>query len=74
MSEVNIIRQEMLRRQFIAGCIGKRGYPSPGAALRAKDIAMRKGKNINRKRMAGTEPYPCKFCGDWHLGHSDPNL
>jgi hypothetical protein len=61
--------QETLRRHFVKGCLGKRGYKSEGVALRVKDQALQNKRGLSRKYMAGTEPYLCKFCGEWHLGH-----
>lgn len=62
--------QEALRNAFLNGCIDKRPYPTAGAALRAQDRAMRNGKAHTRNALRGVEPYPCRFCGQWHLGHN----
>lgn len=40
-------------------CDGKASHASRGAAL----IAMKKTS------ARGLEPYRCKFCRSWHLGH-----
>jgi hypothetical protein len=47
-------------------CLGKRPYLSEAEAARtARDIKKR-GKMA---AFTGLEPYKCRWCDHWHLGH-----
>ncbi len=51
---------------FERGCNGKENHPTESAALAALQTYQRLGRF---RTGSGVEPYFCRACGDWHLGH-----
>lgn len=63
------------RRESVSGprgaCVGKIPFSSFYAADKAARNAIKRDSNRQGKHYKGTklEPYRCKFCDSWHLGH-----
>ena len=53
----------LMNRDFVCG--GKIDYKSPESATRAA-VAM--NKKTDRPGYHVLEPYPCAYCGGWHVG------
>ena len=61
MSSKRAIRRAQRRR----GCIGKRRFRDPRAAMRAiRHLVLERGYQGH------LSPYRCRFCGAWHFGHT----
>ncbi len=55
--------------RFERGCEGKEAFDSESGAA----AALRLYQRLRRLRTGdGLVPYPCEFCGKWHIGHSAP--
>lgn len=49
---------------------GKYRYPDKKAALSARNLRLRGGRNRRRNRPENLRAYPCPRCGGWHLTKS----
>lgn len=52
--------------KFENGCLGKVQHETESAAMAAHDYWVRHG---TARSGEGEQPYPCEFCGKWHIGH-----
>jgi hypothetical protein len=62
-------RMSELPSDFERECAGKLAYPSEATAEYLLKELMRQDKPRLRRESAGLQPYQCKFCQQWHLGH-----
>jgi hypothetical protein len=62
-------RTSELPSDFERECAGKLAYPSEGTAEYLLKDLMRQDKPRLRRESASMQPYQCKFCRQWHLGH-----
>jgi hypothetical protein len=53
-------------KEFDRGCLGKTPHESESAAAAAQGYWVRNGTVRSGDEC---EPYLCKFCEKWHLGH-----
>lgn len=51
-------------------CESKVRYPSAGAALKAQHWMVTTSATCVAQSAAGCDVYRCRFCGEFHLGHS----
>lgn len=56
---------ERERNHFLTGCGGKVVFKNRERAENSRLYQIK----IGRRGYSAVEPYRCKFCGDWHLGH-----
>jgi hypothetical protein len=51
--------------RYLRGCLGKRAFPTPVQAERARVLVGVRSNEFNA--------YRCAYCGQWHIGHSRRN-
>lgn len=52
----------------VSDCVGKVGF---GSFVLAKKATKRGWGKRHRGRREKREPYRCRWCGNWHIGHKD---